>query len=98
MFERAQDRRLRIWKGLTPAQRDYDRMMGMIPPGASWEPETEAGRENLAERRRTRGPSVYEAGCSCHINPPCSYCLRTLGQEADDEAENAAAQEGAPDS
>jgi hypothetical protein len=70
------DDRLRIWRSLTPAQRDYDRYMGVIPPGAEWLCETEAGALALEKRREQRGFSVYETGCSCHINPPCSFCTR----------------------
>lgn len=70
------ERRMRIWNSMTPAQRDYDRFVGAIPPGASWACETQAGAEALEQRRQDRGRSVYEQGCSCHISPPCSYCTR----------------------
>jgi len=68
--------RLQIWKGMTPEKRDYDRMQGVIPFGASWTPETPEGAEAIKERQAQKGRSVYEEGCSCHTNPPCSYCVR----------------------
>ena len=67
---------LESWNRLTPQQRDYDRYVGKIPVGASWECETEEGQKVLEERRKERGLSCYEQGCSCHIDPPCSYCTR----------------------
>lgn len=68
----AQQRRLEIWNGLTPEQRDYDRFVaGQIPQGASWLPETEWGRN---EGRARLDAMTGESSCSCHINPPCSYC------------------------
>ena len=70
-----------IWKRMTPKQRDYDRFVGVIPPGASWVCETEEGAKVLEERRKDRGLSVYEVGCTCHINPPCDYCVRLSGDE-----------------
>lgn len=79
----AQERRLRIWNAMTPAQRDYDRFAGVIPHGASWACETEDGAKALEERRRTRGFSRYETGCACHINPPCSFCLRSIEEETE---------------
>ena len=73
-----QQRRIRIWWSMTPAQRDYDRFVARqipygLPPGEAYRNETgmvSAGWDDDAE------PS-----CSCHISPPCSYCL-----SADEEA------------
>lgn len=70
------ERQLEIWNRMTPQERDYDRFVGKIPTGASWNCETEEGKEALERRRDDRGYSVYEEGCSCHINPPCGYCER----------------------
>jgi hypothetical protein len=82
----AKEQRLRIWRSLTPAQRDYDRFAGKIPTGASWTCETPEGQKALDERRAMRGRSVYEDGCSCHISPPCSYCTRIEYDDLDDAA------------
>lgn len=66
---------MRIWRRLTPAQRDYDRFVARrIPAGASWGAETEGGRASEAARdARTDGDDTF-SGCSCHINPPCQFC------------------------
>lgn len=67
-----QERRLAIWRDLTPEQRDYDRFIaGVIPQGASWLPETEWGR---SEGRTRLNAMTGESSCRCHINSPCSYC------------------------
>jgi hypothetical protein len=80
----AEQKRLEIWNSMTPEQRDYDRYMGKIPRGASWNPETNDGARAIEERQSERGYSVYEEGCSCHINPPCSYCTRDEADRLDD--------------
>jgi hypothetical protein len=81
MEETKNEMRLKIWRNMTPEQRDYDRFVGKIPFGASWSCETEEGQKNLEERRESRGMSVYEEGCSCHICPPCNYCIRKDNDE-----------------
>ena len=81
--ESHRDRILRAWHSMTPAQRDYDRYQGKIPVGASWTPETEDGARAIEERQAERGLSLYEAGCTCHISPPCSFCLR-MDYDAED--------------
>lgn len=44
------ERQLEIWKGFSPFQRDYQRfVLGWIPEGGSWEPETEAGKKAKQE-------------------------------------------------
>lgn len=52
--------REKIWRNLTPGERRYDRQFA---PAISQELDN----------------SVYggeePTGCSCHINPPCSYCV-----------------------
>jgi hypothetical protein len=72
----AQERRLAIWRNLTPEERDYDRFVaGQIPQGASWLPETAWGRdEGLARRQSMISGDGECGGCSCHINPPCWHC------------------------
>lgn len=73
------DRRLVIWNSMTPEQRDYDRVVArQIPFGATMTPETDAGWRALDERY-----DLDDAGCRCHINPPCSYCTSTPEEEAD---------------
>jgi len=73
--------KLEIWASMTPQQRDYDRFMGVIPPGASWICETQEGKDAVKNRIEEKGLSCYEQGCSCHISPPCSYCTRTIDEE-----------------
>lgn len=68
---------LRIWNGMTPEQRDYDRFVARsIPQGARMYAETEGGRQMQAERDRLMDEAEDAAGCSCHISPPCGYCTR----------------------
>lgn len=50
----------RAWLRLTPAQREYDRMVTSPGYGAD----------------EDRAPE----SCSCHINPPCSYCTREVDE------------------
>lgn len=53
--------REKIWRGLTPKQRDYDRQFA---PSESKELDDYYNPDN-----------EYNTCCSCHINPPCSYCM-----------------------
>lgn len=65
--------RIRIWRNLTPAERDYDRVMaGSYPPlpGASVL-ETKQWQDYVAEQREH---FFEEHTCSCHLNGPCSHC------------------------
>lgn len=85
MEETKEERQLRIWRyRLTPAQRDYDRLVAKrIPKGATWYPETEAGlryMQELRERREEQDMLDDEGICSCHIAPPCRHC-ETLAME-----------------
>jgi len=48
--------RKKIWKKLTPGERNYDRQFG---------PDVSAGLDAEC--------------CSCHICPPCSYCVEGRG-------------------
>ncbi len=69
-------KRLAIWRGMTPEQRDYDRFVArQIPHGATWGAETKGGLEMEAERDIRMDDDSGPDGCSCHINPPCSWCL-----------------------
>lgn len=48
----------KIWRNMSAKDKDYD-------------------RRYAPEQSRALDEAVYEppsAGCSCHINPPCSYC------------------------
>lgn len=65
------DRRLSLWRGMTPEQRDYDRYVGRFPPGEAG-CETAAGRAALVQRDDP--DYVYEPECSCHISAPCNTC------------------------
>lgn len=73
---------LRVWNAMTPAQRDYDRFVARsIPAGAHWSAETKGGLEMQAERERIMDEATDSDGCSCHINPPCGYCMRQSDEE-----------------
>lgn len=64
-------RRLEIWRTLTPAQRDYDRYVGVYPPGQGAY-ETDGAREHantLADEMQD------DQTCRCHVSAPCSYCV-----------------------
>lgn len=69
-------KRLAIWRGMTPEARDYDRFVArQIPYGATWSAETKGGLEMQADLDRLMDEIEDEGGCSCHIAPPCSWCL-----------------------
>jgi len=75
------NKKLLIWNRMTPEQRDYDRFVArQIPIGASMTPETEGGRLRLAERNRLdiELAAQGEYSCSCHIMPPCSFCVEGI--------------------
>ena len=63
--------KLKIWRNMTPAQRDYDRKVAkQIPAGASWEPETSMNGTGSQDQDQDRG-------CYCHIVAPCSVCTES---------------------
>ncbi len=81
--ESKRDYMLRIWSGMTPEQRDYDRFVARsIPEGATRYAETEGGRRAEAERDRMMDEADGDEGCSCHISPPCGYCTRETEDDA----------------
>lgn len=83
MTESKREQNLRIWRNMTPAQRDYDRFVArQIPQGATWGAETAAGIEAAAEMQRRIDESDGPESCSCHMSAPCSWCTR----EADEDA------------
>lgn len=65
--------RLRIWADMSPADRDYDRVVaGSYPPG-QWEPETPEWKAKLKEMRADpENPDDHS--CTCWINGPCGHC------------------------
>lgn len=63
------ERRLTIWSGLTPMQRDYDRLLGVYPLGQGAF-ETEGAADAVIERDGQR-----DHECTCFINPPCTHCV-----------------------
>lgn len=76
LVESKRERRLRIWRNMTPEQRDYDRFVArQIPEGATWGAETEGGRAAEAERDRLLDGDYEPQGCSCHLSAPCSWCM-----------------------
>lgn len=60
-------KRERIWANMTPEQRNYDRMVD--PQGAHTSGLSAPGGDRFLYEDRE--PS----GCSCHISPPCNYCI-----------------------
>lgn len=68
-----QKKLLDTWNSMSPKDRDYDRMVGSIPYGALWRYETKEAQEEADKAYDNREDEEAE-GCSCHINPPCSYC------------------------
>jgi len=64
--------REKIWKGMSEDKKNYDRH---FDPGGS------RALDNALHDYDSEEPS----GCSCHINPPCSYCVNL---KEDDEALN----------
>lgn len=82
LVESKRERNLRIWRGMTPQARDYDRFVArQIPQGATWGAETEGGRAMEAERDRMMDTDDEPSGCSCHLSAPCSYCLRDTEED-----------------
>lgn len=74
--ETKRERDLRIWRNMTPAQRDYDRLVARrIPQGATWGAETAAGQAAEAERDRRMDDGSEPEGCSCHLSAPCGWCV-----------------------
>jgi hypothetical protein len=83
-------RRIAIWWGMSPEARDYDRHVARrIPAGL---PADERGRIETDEYRAwlTRRSSVStprdfddDPGCTCHINPPCSWCMERCPESED---------------
>lgn len=74
-----------IWRSLTPAQRDYDRFVARrvphcVPPLERGIAETAGG---AIDEAAMRDPSNDERGCSCHLTPPCDFCLSLTEEEAD---------------
>lgn len=55
-------KRQRIWNGMSEEQRAYDRR---------FDPSNSA----VLDSGRGIDLDLYEQGCSCHICPPCSYCM-----------------------
>lgn len=69
------EKQIRIWRSMTPEQRDYDRFVArQVPLGCSVLPETEGGRQMLSEIN-DREMEAAATGCTCHVSPPCSFCV-----------------------
>ena len=63
-----------IWRRMTPGQRAYDRMVD--PMGAYTCGISVPGGDRFM---------YTNDSCSCHINPPCSYCVNRSIEEYADE-------------
>jgi len=65
----------KIWRNMTPEQRAYDRMVD--PLGAYTSGISAPGGDDF----------MYERECTCHIAPPCSYCVDKSRDEAESDEE-----------
>lgn len=63
-----QAHREQIWKRMSEKDRAYDRQFAPEQSSKLDKSLDEEGRE-------------YNTGCSCHINPPCSYCTDGPGND-----------------
>lgn len=61
-YECTRKLREKIWKEMSEKDRRYDRKFAPEQSKALDDAVPESERE-------------YNTGCSCHINPPCSYCV-----------------------
>jgi hypothetical protein len=66
--------RQRIWRRMSPEDRAYDRY---VDPANSAVLDSERGLD--LDR--------IVQGCSCHINPPCSYCTRETDDQEPSDAQ-----------
>lgn len=55
----------KIWKEMSEKDRDYDRQ---------FDPRQSKALDDSLEQEDEEEGREYNTGCSCHINPPCSYC------------------------
>lgn len=53
--------RKKIWSKMSEDRKNYDRYFA---------PQQSAELDRLCD-----GDPEYGGGCSCHINPPCGYCV-----------------------
>lgn len=58
--------RVKIWRNMDEKRKDFDRYI---------DPQQSAEMDRISAEE-------YDTGCSCHINPPCSYCMNK-GDEDD---------------
>ena len=59
--ECVREHREKIWKEMSEERRNYDRKF--------------APKQSAELDKTFDGSEEYNTGCSCHINPPCSYCV-----------------------
>lgn len=55
--------REKIWRNMDEKRKNFDRYID--PRGSA-----------ILDAALDYGDRDYQSGCSCHINPPCSYCER----------------------
>ena len=55
--------REKIWRNMSPKKKAYDR---------HFDPKGSAAMDRALEAADN---GDYDGGCSCHINPPCGYCV-----------------------
>lgn len=69
--------RQKIWNKMSEKKRNYDRY---VAPSQSKELD-----EGMPDKQNKKSyevmPDEYNTGCSCHINPPCSYCTDKKEEE-----------------
>lgn len=66
--------REKIWKGMSEKKKRYDRQFA---------PEQSKGLDDAKDKAFDEAMDDIEHNtcCSCHINPPCSYCTRDIDNE-----------------
>lgn len=67
--------REKIWKNMNNERRNYDR---------HFSPEMSEGLDKTINdpiEEAIPEDAEFNTGCSCHINPPCSYCTDGGGRE-----------------
>ena len=75
----ARDRIKSMRETAREAQREYAELSKIMPDVRAYI----ASKSAAYDRYVTREPEWGQDGCSCHTNPPCSFCVR---QSDEDEA------------
>jgi hypothetical protein len=65
--------REKIWSNMNEDRKNYDRHFA---------PNQSSALDRALDRYENE-----DGGCSCHINPPCDYCVNGRGNHEQDDAE-----------